>query len=205
MKSAACLLAVVSPNYRRSPYCDFERNSFIDHCEATEGLKAGRYYRFLKLVKTPWPGNAHEHFCPDYQHINFFESRPTEDLIPESFELAPHTEAFRQRVIQASQAIASLLEQMRRSREAIFVAGVARDCVEFRAQLVAELRAHGYDARPDGNPDKLIADAYLKGELANALLSIHVLGGAYDSVRGKADRTRPRARKAAPVLADARE
>ena len=178
--SSAAFLAIISPNYRQSAWCDIERNTFIERCESTAEIKAGTYYRFLKLVKAPWPGNTHEQFYPDHQHINFFDSRPTDELIVESVELAAHTEAFRLRAIQVAQAIACLLEQMRRSREAVFIAGTTRDCAQARGELWRELKAYGYDARPDGNPDRGYSDLYLKQELDRALLSIHVLGGVHD-------------------------
>jgi hypothetical protein len=70
---------------------------------------------------------------------------------------------------------------MRRSRQAIFLAGVTRDCVRLRKELWTELKAHGYDAGADGNPDRGLSDTYIKSELERALISIHVLGGSHDA------------------------
>ena len=70
---------------------------------------------------------------------------------------------------------------MRRSREAIFLAGATRDCAETRRGLRSELRARGYDVRPDGNPGDGYGDALICRRLQQALLSVHVLGGSYEA------------------------
>jgi len=180
LHSSAGLLAIVSPNYRRSDWCADERNAFLDHCKTSNQLKVGGYFRFLKVIKTPWPGNDHEEFFKDHQHINFFEHRQTGEVIADITEFVPGTEEFRKRIAQAAQAIGSLLERMRRSREAVFLAGTTRDAFEARKSLGKELHAHGYDVRPDGPIDDGYSSALIKKELAPALLSVHILGGQYD-------------------------
>ena len=58
IRSSAGFLAVLSPVYRNSDWCAEESKVFLEHCEAHNELKAGSFYRFLKLVKLPWPGNV---------------------------------------------------------------------------------------------------------------------------------------------------
>jgi len=181
LHSSAGLLAVVSPNYRGSEWCADERKCFIDHCNAANRLKAGAYYRFLKVIKTPWPGNDHEQFYPELQHINFFERRRSDEVIEDITEFVPGTQEFRTRIAQAAQAIGSMLEQMRRSRESVYIAGTTRDASDARKSLRNELRARGYDVRPDGPIDEGFSSALIKKELQPALLSAHILGGTYDA------------------------
>lgn len=178
--ASAALLAVVSPSYRKAEWCDRERETFLDHCQAANQVKAGSYYRFLKLIKEPWPDNDHEEFFKEYQHISFFESRQKSDTpIADISEFVPGTQEWHQRIRQATQAIGSLLELMRRSREPIFLGGAPRDATEPRTALGKELRAQGYDVRPDGNPDEGSSDKLIKKELERAKLSVHVLGPTY--------------------------
>jgi hypothetical protein len=179
VKTSAAFLAVLSPSYRNSEWCARERKIFLDYCRAASQLKAGSYYRFLKLVKLPWPDNGHLQFYPEFQDISFFE---TERRSPtgEELEFVPGTEEFRARVREASRAIAALLLEMRRSREAVFIASVTDDCLKARNGLRDELRALGYDVRPDGPIDEGFSDELVRKEIEPAILSVHVLGGAYD-------------------------
>src|SRR5262249_40187872 len=105
LERSAALLAVGSPNYPASQWCDNERDKFLDHCRATNQLKAGSYHRFLKVIKTPWPDNDHEQFYPELEHIDFFEHRRTGGEIEDIGELVPGTREFGARIAQAAQAI----------------------------------------------------------------------------------------------------
>ena len=76
---AAAFLAVLSPSYQNSDWCAKERRIFLDHCKASQSLKAGSYYRFLKLLKMPWPDDGHEEFHQEFQYVSFFERRPASE------------------------------------------------------------------------------------------------------------------------------
>jgi hypothetical protein len=175
--SAAAFLAVISPGYRTSEWCGGERKTFLDPCKAGNQLQAGSFYRFLKLVKLPWPGNAHEKFHHELQHIDFFERHSGTGV---EVELTPGTNEFRARVADAASAIAALLVEMRRRRESVFVAAATPDCSKVRSALRAELRALGYDVRPDGPIDDGFGDDLIKEDIQPAILSAHLLGGVYD-------------------------
>lgn len=178
--SSAGFLAVLSPSYRNSDWCAQERQIFLDHCKAGNQLRAGSFYRFLKLVKLPWPEKGHEKFHQELHHIDFFERRPGAGAEVEEVELVPGTNEFRARVGKAAGAIAALLEAMRRNREAVFIASTTNDCSKARAGLRDQLRASGYDVRPDGPIDEGFDDDLIKGDIEPAILSAHLLGGVYD-------------------------
>jgi len=178
IRNSAGFLAVLSPGYRNSEWCADERKVFLDHCNAGNQLKAGSFYRFLKLVKLPWPGNGHEKFHQELHHIDFFERRPGTDA---EVELVPGTGEFRERVEKAVRTIASLLLEMRRRRESVFIAATTDDCSRARAGLRDELRALGYDVRPDGPLDEGFDEDLIKEDIEPAILSAHLLGGKYDS------------------------
>ena len=178
IRGSAGFLTVLSPSYRNSDWCAQERKVFLDHCNARNELRAGDFYRFLKLVKLPWPANGHEKFHQELQHINFFERHPGSGA---EVELVPGTAEFRARVGEAVRAIASLLLEMRRRRESVFIAGTTEDCSKASAGLRNELRALGYDVRPDGPIDEGFDDDLIKEDIKPAILSAHLLGGVYDS------------------------
>lgn len=166
----------MSPSYQLSEWCRRERKIFVDHAKAGNQYKAGRYYRFLKLVRLPWPDNAHQGFFPELQQVTFFEPGRGEEEI----EYIPGTQEFSAKVRQAGQAIRSLLLEMRRSREAVFVAGSTEETLQAAGELRRELRAQAYDVRPDALPDEGYGDDLLQRELKPVLLSVHLLGAAYD-------------------------
>jgi hypothetical protein len=58
IRNAAAFLAVVSPSYLNSPWCRQERAIVLE--KKLEALKVESFYRLLKVIKTPGPGNAHE-------------------------------------------------------------------------------------------------------------------------------------------------
>src|SRR5271156_2566729 len=101
LKTSAALLAVVSPSYQRSIWCSRERKIFVDHAKTASLYKAGRYYRFLKLVRLPWADNAQKGFFPELQEVTFFEQGRDEEEI----EHVPGTKEFDAKVRQAGQAI----------------------------------------------------------------------------------------------------
>jgi len=178
VQRSAAFLAIVSPNYRRSDWCARERKIFLDQTKSSGQAKAGRYYRFLKLVRLPWPDNAHEGFHSELQQVCFFErGRGGEEEI----EFTPGTNEFRAKVREAGQAIKSLLLEMRRGREAVFIAGSTDHTLQAAKELRQELRAQAYDVRPEGPLDEGYSDELIGKEMQPAVLSVHLLGPAYDS------------------------
>jgi hypothetical protein len=174
---SAAFLSIISPSYRASDWCARERKIFLDHCKTTGKLKAGRYYRFLKLIRLPWPDNLHERFHSELQQVSFFQGGRAGE---EDVELVPGTDEFRMKAREASRAIAALLVEMRRSRQAVFIACGSEDWGKAGDELRRELRAHAYDVRPDGPLDEGYADDLIEQDLKPAVLSVHILGAAYD-------------------------
>ena len=133
-----------------------------------------------------WPDNDHELFLKGLQRIEFVDRRKTGD--EDSSELVPGTQEFADRMAKAGLAIASLLVQMRRRREANFSGGVARDAVSARKGLRSELYAQGDDVRPEGNIDVAFDKVLIRKALQLALLSVHEIGGTYtDFLRTQID------------------
>jgi hypothetical protein len=60
------------------------------------------------------------------------------------------------------------------------VAWPVEECLTAWEQLSDELRSKGFDVQPTGPRDTSFADKLLLADLENAVLSVHLLGSAYD-------------------------
>jgi hypothetical protein len=174
IRSSAAFLAILSPSYRNSEWCARERKLFLD--EVRTQLKAGSYHRFLKLIKLPWPDDEHEQFHEELEHIDFFKRLQA----GEGNEYLPGTREFGASVENASWAIASLLREMRRRLEKVFIGASTGDIFHARAELAAELHAQGYVVLPEGPIDSGFAPRLIKKTIEPAILSVHILGARYD-------------------------
>jgi hypothetical protein len=181
VKGAAVFLAIVSPSYRTSDWCGRERKHFIGQFPARGDMKVatknGGLYRFLKIIKMPWPDDAHLEFFGEAQHVDFFER---DDILHIADELVPGTESFQASMRKTAHALSSLLLAMRRMGETVFVATPAEDVASAERALYDELAAQGYDVQPEGPLDELFSDEAVRKEIEPAKLSIHLLGAMYD-------------------------
>ncbi len=176
IRGTAAFLAILSPSYGASKYCAKERKTFIDQFEPMSAMKVGDMFRFLKVVKTAWENNAHQHLLPELQHFEFF--RPGAKSGDEEF--IPGTQDYSQKVSDCARAVASLLKQMRRKCEYVFIAPPAEECSEYSEDLKKELEAHGYDAGPHVVLDYTFDDKIVKDYISPACLTVHLLGATYD-------------------------
>ena len=78
IRHAAAFLAIVSPTYLKSSWCAQERAIALEN--DLEALKVESFYRFLKIVKRPGPGNAHKEMLEDLQYLGFFNETDTYEL-----------------------------------------------------------------------------------------------------------------------------
>jgi hypothetical protein len=70
---------------------------------------------------------------------------------------------------------------MRRGREPIYVAATAMDVAGDWIALRNELQAQGYNVRPEALVDNTFDRQMLRDEIERAKVSVHLLGGKYDS------------------------
>ncbi|MEO8662022.1 MAG: toll/interleukin-1 receptor domain-containing protein, partial [Bryobacteraceae bacterium] len=146
IEQTALFLAILSPNYRNSDYCNDESDYFQELREKAQDLRIGTegLYRYLKVVRMPSDDGWHSGLLPDLQQIEFF----TRDLQDTDF-LVPFTAPeFTMKIGRVAHALAAALKAMRRTREMVYVASPADDVdVEWRS-LRSELRAQGYVVGP---------------------------------------------------------
>ena len=110
----AVFVAILSPGYKLSEWCRQERKCFTVQFpnldEMMVQLKAGKSYRFLKIIKMPWEDDEHLEFFSQAQHLEFFQR----DASGLDHELMPGTKEFQTRIEEAAHHTAAILKAMRR-------------------------------------------------------------------------------------------
>lgn len=172
IRTSAAFLAIVSPHYQNSVWCARERNEFRRHLDATRADGSGR---FFKVVKTPWPDDGHRLFLQQIQDVDFYKE---DEDGPREF--TPGSREFKRAVRKLADGIEPLLRRMRRGNQRVHLAWPVDECLDAWEQLSGELRSKGFDVQPTGPRDPSFADALLHADMDRAVLSIHLLGSAYD-------------------------
>jgi hypothetical protein len=177
VERCALFLAILSPNYRNSDYCNDESDYFQELRERNNDLKIGDdLYRYLKVVKTAWDNDGHRALLPELQDIEFF-TRDSRNRI--DFPLAFTSQEFGTRIRMAAHAVEATLKAMRRLRELVYVASPAEDVQSEWKELRAELGHQGYVVGPAAKLNRGMAPEFIRNELKNAVLAIHLLGSEY--------------------------
>ena len=171
IEHSAAFLAIVSPRYQNSQWCARERNEFIRQFPPDQFTTSGR---FFKAVKTPWPDNNHRLFLEAIQDVDFY----TED--DGLREFTPGSKDFKRAIRKLADGVEPLLRKMRRGNQRVHLAWPVEECLHAWEQLSDELRSKGFDVQPTGPRDASFADKLLVADMDNAVLSIHLLGSAYD-------------------------
>ena len=173
IKDAAAFVAVVSPRYQHSQWCARERQLFRDGLGSDAELE--RSGRFFKVVKTPWPGKGHRDFYANVQDVEFFKDDEDGE---EEFGIG--TREFKRAIRKMADGVERLLRRMRRAHQRVHVAWPSDNCLLTWRQLSDELITQGFDVQPTGPRDSSFGDSLLRVDIDQAVLSIHMLGAAYD-------------------------
>jgi hypothetical protein len=178
IERTALFLAILSPNYRQSDYCNDESDYFQELRENQSDMKIGdqELYRYLKVVKMAWDNDAHRGLLPELQHIEFFTRDSRQNI---DFPLPFTSQEFETRIRLAAHAIGATLKAMRRLREMVYVASPADDVDSEWRELRAELRDQGYVVGPVAKLNRGMAPDFIRNEFKGAVLTIHLLGAEY--------------------------
>jgi TIR domain-containing protein len=176
--TTAAFVAVLSPSYQTSNWCSRELSTFLGPGGSLDGIKMGEFHRLLKVVKIPWEGNDHESFFPRLQHVPFF--RKVDDP-REYIEFPLASDAFDGSLQELAAAVTALLRVMRRRLQKVFVAAPAEDVSDAWNRVRKQLLDDRYDVRPDGVLNAGYDDKVILREVENAVLTVHLLGAAYDA------------------------
>ena len=171
IEGAAAFVAVISPRYQNSQWCARERNEFRKRFKAEEFTTSGR---FFKAVKTPWSEKAHRLFLQELQDVDFYKDDDG------SVEFTPGSRDFKRAVRKLADGVEALLRRLRRANQRVHVAWPLDECLVAWQQLSDELRSKGFDVQPMGPRDVSFADELLMQDMDRAVLSVHLLGSAYD-------------------------
>ena len=178
VEQSALFLAILSPNYRQSDYCNDESDYFQELREKSNDMKVGlqNLHRYLKIIKQPWPNGAHRGLLPELQDIEFFKP---DDQAKIDLPLAFSSKEFETRIRLAASGIDATLKAMRRLRELVYVASPADDVAAEWKEIRAELGQQGYVVGPAGKLNRGLSADFIKDEFKGAVLTIHLLGSAY--------------------------
>jgi hypothetical protein len=172
IKESATFVALISPRYQNSQWCQRERKEFQSQFEADQFVKSGR---FFKAVKTPWPANGHRLFLEAIQDADFYKE---DDDGPREF--TPGSREFKRAIRKLADGVEPLLRRMRRGNQRVHVAWPVEECLIAWEQLSEELRSKGFDVQPTGPRDASFAERLLLEDMESAVLSVHLLGSVYD-------------------------
>jgi hypothetical protein len=171
IRNAAAFLAIVSPCYLNSPWCRQERAIVLE--KKLEALKVDSFYRFLKIIKTPGPGNAHEEMLGVLQDIRFFNPA-------NGYEHPESSAEFTAMIRAIVRHIRELLTFMSNKGQELYIAPGAIEMHKEREELKRELKDRGFTMQPE----VLLGSEFGKGPILKAMdkvsHAIFVLGGVYD-------------------------
>ena len=109
----AAFLAIISPSYLNSTWCVRERRLLLDHYGGLDQLKIESFYRLLKIIKTPGPGQAHLNLLKELQPVRFFNEADQYEIPQDSKEytalIRDTVRAIRELLHSHGQSPASLL------------------------------------------------------------------------------------------------
>lgn len=178
VEHAALFLAILSPNYRQSDYCNDESDYFQELRETNNDLKVGEQglYRYLKVIKLPWENDAQRGLFPDLEDIEFFTRDSRKQI---DFPMGFTSQEFEHRIRLAAHTIEATLKAMRRLREIVYVASPADDVESEWKQLRSELRHQLYVVAPVAKLNRGLAPDFIRNEFKGSVLSIHLLGAEY--------------------------
>jgi hypothetical protein len=169
LRASAVLLAIVSPSYLNSLWCEWELRGFVDGTRREGGLWVDLTCRAFKIVKRPADGDAHRTaILPETKCIDFFE---TDRASGRSYELDPTSERYRRTTSDLAHAIAGVLKSMRRERT-VFLGSAPPSLAAQRQKVRQELEAQSYRvlSATTGAGD---VPAVVKRAVAECALSVH--------------------------------
>jgi hypothetical protein len=172
IQQSAAFLAIISPRYQNSRWCQLERNEFQSQFEARQFTACGR---FFKAVKTPWPDNQHRLFLESIQDVDFFKD---DEDGPREF--TPGSREFKRAIRRLADGVEPLLRRMRRGNQRVHVAWPVEECLAAWEQLSDELRCQGFDVQPTGPRDASFSERLLLADMDRAVMSVHLLGSVHD-------------------------
>jgi hypothetical protein len=136
VRDSAMLLAVLSPGYRGSAWCEREAKGFVSGAHREGDLWVGTKCRVIKIVKRP----AEVNLLPETGALEFFEM---DQASGRPYELEPRSRAFNRLLSDLALEIGDVLRAMRRSRS-VFLGHASPPLAMQRDRVKRELQARDY-------------------------------------------------------------
>src|SRR5258708_3786358 len=148
LKKAAVLLAVVTPGYVNSEWCQRELNEFERAASLTGGLQVGSRIRVAKATKTPLLGLQHKNIYPYSLAEEFYQHGENKgEEIPDFKEFAPDDLQFTEKLNRLALRISSILFSLRK-RETVYLAETSPELTPEREKILRELTVRRYRVLP---------------------------------------------------------
>jgi hypothetical protein len=178
IEETAAFIAVLSPSYQDSAYCDKEVEQFLGGQDPLL-LRTAGFDRFLKVIKFPWYENSHLGFYPQIQHEDFYHLDPKSQV---TSEFPPSSVLFQDGVNRLASHIHKLFLAMLMAKFKVYVARPAEPHCEMRDQIVREIKAMGFAIvpPPNGGLPRGMDRATLAKFTRDAAVTVHVVGAAPD-------------------------
>ena len=177
ISTTALFLAVCSPSYYRSEWCEKEWQTFFERNQATvddpSSLKVGETgaYRFVKAVMRL--NQQRVRMFPQFQEVRLYDDQGS--------QYGADSVEFRKLVLKTAKDLEYILESMRRSKVGVFVAAAAADLRDDRKALLRELSVSDFDVRPNFNLNAAVDPETLRTTMDGAQLAVFTLGATYDT------------------------
>jgi len=166
VRGSAMLLAVLSPSYLNSTWCDWELTGFA-RSRRVGDLWVDTKCRALKVFKRP-VDVTRLRVLAETEGVKFFDVDPDTGL---PHELEGTTELFKHRLTELGHDIASVLRDMRTART-VFLGTASAVLHDQRERVSQELNGRGYRilTTPDGSADD--AQTVVRAAIRESALSV---------------------------------
>lgn len=198
LRSSAVLIAVISPGYMQSEWCNRELVDFTKAAQDRGNLRVGNLLRVVKVLRLPVARNLLPPLLDEVLGGQFYRVDPASERARDLL-LDPSPDAekvFLARVDDVAQDLSRLLGVMSASGGAgaptqpasaagtVFLAWTTGDLSEEREKLRRELEARNYRVVPTGAPslDSKVVRASILAALREARVAIHLIGTLYGFV-----------------------
>ncbi len=190
---SAVFISVLSPRYTLSASCRKELDWFVEAAQQTGGLRIETKSRLIRVTKTRLAEGTLPPNFRDTLGFQFYKTDPDNEENFYEFDADPRMprfNQFREQCDRLAQAVARMLEKLRRIPSStpahgrtVFLARTTSDLEFQRASIRNELTGRGHtvlpaptEPLPDSGPEMRAA---VEALLAKSDLSIHLFGRAY--------------------------
>jgi hypothetical protein len=196
LRRVAALISVLSPRYVKSEWTRRELSEFCKAAEQSEGIRIGDKARVFKILKTPVPLEMHPPELQPLLGYEFFKIDPETGRVRELDQMfGPEAQReFWLKVDDVAHDLCDLLLEIEcpddppsgpgPEKAPVYLAETTRDVIEAYDAVRRDLKDHARAIVPPQTLPLLQSDleAYVRAQLSQCCLSIHLIGKNYGIV-----------------------